>query len=157
MSEQQRVGVELPAEDLDVLIFTTGILAPSKRKETADGIEIDTSVSYLSRYVIIRAVADRLGKNRPGQPVVFVMGFPGLPTGCCACENNLNGDKCYNSLSIHGSTVVLNEALVLSMAKEAPNLHIYGLNPGLIASGEIRSAVLGTGCCFQCTEGCIAK
>jgi NAD(P)-dependent dehydrogenase (short-subunit alcohol dehydrogenase family) len=57
MREAQRVAVLLPAEDLDLLVFTTGIMAGPKREETAEGIERDMAVSYLSRLVIgVRSV-----------------------------------------------------------------------------------------------------
>jgi hypothetical protein len=49
MREAKRVGELLPAETLDLILFTTGILAAPKRQETPEGIERDTAVSYLSR------------------------------------------------------------------------------------------------------------
>ena len=78
MREARRVGSLLPAETLDLVIFTTGIFAAPKRQETAEGIERDIAVSYLSRLVMIREIAPRLAKNRPAasmKPRVFVMGF----------------------------------------------------------------------------------
>jgi NAD(P)-dependent dehydrogenase (short-subunit alcohol dehydrogenase family) len=45
MREAQRVAVLLPAEDLDLLVFTTGIMAGPEREETAEGIERDMAVS----------------------------------------------------------------------------------------------------------------
>jgi hypothetical protein len=53
-----------PAETLDLVIFTTGIFAAPRRQETAEGIERDMAVSYLSRLVLVREIAPRLGKNR---------------------------------------------------------------------------------------------
>src|SRR4051812_20451725 len=41
MREAERVGKALPAETLDLVIFTTGIFAAPKRQETAEGIERD--------------------------------------------------------------------------------------------------------------------
>jgi hypothetical protein len=80
MREADRVAGLLPAETLDSIVFTTGIMAAPQRQETADGIERDMAISFLSRLVILRAVAHRLGVDRPaGRPParVFVMGFPG--------------------------------------------------------------------------------
>ena len=65
MHEAQRVAALLPAETFDLFIFTTGIMAAPKRQETAEGIERDMAVSYLSRLVIVREIAPRLGKHRP--------------------------------------------------------------------------------------------
>ena len=39
MREARRVGKELPAETLDIVLFTTGIFAAPQRQETAEGIE----------------------------------------------------------------------------------------------------------------------
>jgi len=84
MREAKHVGELLPAETLDLVIFTTGILAAPKRQETPEGIERDMAVSYLSRMVIIREIVPRLGKNRPDasmKPRVFIWGFPGTGQG----------------------------------------------------------------------------
>ena len=64
MKQARRVAQELPAETLDTLILTTGIFAGKQRMESPEGIEIDLAVSYLSRFVIVREVAERLGKKR---------------------------------------------------------------------------------------------
>lgn len=56
----------MPAERLDLVIFTTGIFAARKRQETTEGIERDMAISYLSRLVIVREIAPYLDKNRPG-------------------------------------------------------------------------------------------
>lgn len=44
MSEAQRAAKLLPTEMLDLLIFTAGIFAGSKREETLEGIERDMAV-----------------------------------------------------------------------------------------------------------------
>jgi NAD(P)-dependent dehydrogenase (short-subunit alcohol dehydrogenase family) len=80
MREARRVAEKLPAEMLDMLIFTTGIFAAPQRQETAEGIERDLAVSYLNRLVILRSMAPRLGTQRPGarmKPRVFLMAYPG--------------------------------------------------------------------------------
>ena len=104
MREARRVAAVLPAETLDLVIFTTGIFAAPKRQETAEGIERDMAVSYLllSRLVLVREIAPRLGKNPPAAPMrprVFIMGYPGTgqagklddlnsenPTAACRCR-----------------------------------------------------------------------
>src|SRR5206468_971294 len=96
MREAQRVAQALPAETLDLVVFTTGIFAATKRQETAEGIERDMAVSYLSRLVILREIAPRLGKNRPAarmKPRVFIMGYPG--TGQAGAIDDLNAEKSY--------------------------------------------------------------
>jgi len=143
MREAQRVGSLLPAETLDLVIFTTGIFAAPKRQETAEGIERDMAVSYLSRLVMIRETASRLGKNRPAtsrRPRVFVMGFPGA--GRIGKLDDLNSEKSYASMAAHSNTIAGNEILVLDSAWRYPNASFFGLNPGGIKS-NIRSNWLG--------------
>jgi len=97
MREAQRIGSLLPAETLDLVIFTNGIMAAPKRQETAEEIERDMAVSYLSRLVMVREIASRLGKNRPAasmKPRVFIMGFPG--TGQIGKLDDLNGERSYS-------------------------------------------------------------
>jgi NAD(P)-dependent dehydrogenase (short-subunit alcohol dehydrogenase family) len=143
MREAQRVGASLPAETLDLVIFTTGIFAAPKRQETPEGIERDMAVSYLSRLVIAREIGPRLGKNRPvalTKPRVFIMGYPG--TGQAGKLDDLNAEKSYSSMAAHMNTVVGNEMLVLDSAKRYPNASFFGLNPGLIKT-NIRSNLVG--------------
>lgn len=54
MREAQRVAIELPAQTLDMVIFTTGIFAAPQRQETSERIERDLAVSYLNRLVMLR-------------------------------------------------------------------------------------------------------
>lgn len=80
MSEARRVGATLPVEALDVVLFTTGIIAGPSRQVTEDNIERDMAISYLSRLVALREMAPRLLQSRVSEttkPRVFVMGFPG--------------------------------------------------------------------------------
>ena len=142
MVEARRVGRELPA-DLDLVVMTTGIIAAPKREQTAEGIERDLAVSYLSRLAIVRELAPRLGQGRPAtaqRPRVFIMGFPG--TDQKAAVDDLNAEKKYDAMPQHMNTVAGNEALVLDAAVRYPNLGFFGLNPGLIKT-NIRSNVLG--------------
>jgi NAD(P)-dependent dehydrogenase (short-subunit alcohol dehydrogenase family) len=145
MREAKRVGEVLPAETLDIVVLTTGIFAAPKRQETAEGIERDMAVSYLSRLVILREIAPRLTTTRraaPMKPRVFVMGYPG--TGQGGMLDNLNGEKSYSAMPVHMNTVAGNEMLVLDAAKRYPNVRVFGLNPGLIET-DIRNNFLGEG------------
>jgi NAD(P)-dependent dehydrogenase (short-subunit alcohol dehydrogenase family) len=143
MREAQRVGKALPAETLDLLVFTTGIMAGPTREATAEGIERDMAISYLSRLVILREVAPRLGRNRPAarmKPRVFIMGFPGM--GQAGKLDDLNAEKAYGRWATHMNTVAGNEALVLDAAKRYPHATVFGLNPGFIKSNN-RSNLFG--------------
>ena len=143
MHEAQRVAAALPADILDLVIFTTGIMAGPKRQETAEGLERDMAVSYLSRMVIVREIGPRLGKQRPVAPMkprAFIMGFPG--TGQAGKLDDLNAEKSYSRWAVHMNTVAGNEMLVLDAAKRYPNATFFGLNPGIIGT-NIRSNLFG--------------
>lgn len=143
MREAQRVANELPAEMLDMVIFTTGIFAAPQRQETAEGIERDLAVSYLNRLVILRAIAPRLGTQRSSartKPRVFLMGYPG--SGQIGTPDDLNAEQSYKAMPAHMNTVAGNEMLVLDAAKRYPNATFFGLNPGLIKT-SIRDNFFG--------------
>jgi NAD(P)-dependent dehydrogenase (short-subunit alcohol dehydrogenase family) len=143
MSEARRIGRALPAEPLDLVIFTTGIMAGPKREITREGIERDLAVSYLSRLVILRDIAPRMGSALPAgsrKPRIFVMGFPG--SGQKATLDDLNSERSYGRMSAHMNTVAGNEALALDAAVRYPNVDVFGLNPGFVSTG-IRSNLFG--------------
>src|SRR5258705_10272732 len=56
MRGAKRVGQLLPAETLDIVVFTTGIFAAPRREETAEGIERDIAVRLVCRVVILRVI-----------------------------------------------------------------------------------------------------
>lgn len=143
MHEAQRVATVLPAEHLDMVIFTTGIFAAPQRQETAEGIERDLAVSFLNRLVILNAITSRLGIQRPvgrGKPRVFLMGYPG--TGQTGNADDLNAETSYNALPVHMNTVAGNEILVIHAASQYPRVAFFGLNPGLIKT-NIRDNFFG--------------
>lgn len=143
MSEARRVADALPAEQLDLLIFTTGIFSSPRRETTAEGIERDLATSYLNRFVMLRALAPRLGTGRAvgARPArVFVMAFPGA--GQAGDPDDLNSERAYRQMAAHMNTVAGNEALVLHAARTYPDLHVFGLNPGLVKT-NIRANVHG--------------
>jgi NAD(P)-dependent dehydrogenase (short-subunit alcohol dehydrogenase family) len=145
MREAKRVAEVLPGETLDLLVFTNGIFAAPKRQETAEGIERDMAVSYLSRLVILDEVAPKLGVARPGvrmKPRVFIMGYPG--TGQTGTLGDLDGEESYSAIKVHMNTVAGNGMMVLQGAKFYPNASFFGLNPGVIKT-NIRDNFLGPG------------
>ncbi|MEM9006089.1 MAG: SDR family NAD(P)-dependent oxidoreductase [Cyanobacteria bacterium P01_F01_bin.86] len=141
VSEQHRIGAELPVEDIGLLVFTVGILSPKLRETSIDGVEIDLAVSYLSRFVILRSVADKLGANLRSRARVFVMGAPGSNIG--GNPNDLNSEQSYSQFAAHAQTIAANEALVLDAVARYPEIDVYGLAPGLVATGAIRAPFLG--------------
>jgi NAD(P)-dependent dehydrogenase (short-subunit alcohol dehydrogenase family) len=143
MKEAERLGRELPVESADVVLMTTGIMAATTREVTAEGLERDMAISYLSRLALLRPLAPRLGTSRPAgaqRPRVFVMGFPG--TGQLGNADDLNAEASYAAFPVHMNTVAGNEVLVLDGARRYPSLRLFGLNPGLIKT-NIRANFLG--------------
>lgn len=144
MKDALRTARELPAEKMDLLVFTAGVMAAAKRSETKEGIESDLAVSYLNRHVMLREIAPRLGSSRANtrrKPRVFVFGFPG--TNQQGNIDDFNSERGYHFMAAHSNTVIGNEAMVLDAAKRYPGINFYGLNPGLIRSG-IRGNVVGS-------------
>lgn len=143
MKEAARLGRELPIEGLDTVVFTTGIIAAKTREQTAEGLERDMAISYLSRLAAVRELAPRLAATKAARPPrVFIMGFPG--TGQLGDVTDLNAERRYTAMDVHMNTVAGNEALVLDGARRYPGLRFFGLNPGLIKT-NIRSNMLGEG------------
>jgi NAD(P)-dependent dehydrogenase (short-subunit alcohol dehydrogenase family) len=143
MKEAARLGRELPVQGLDTVVFTTGIIAAKTREQTAERIERDMAISYLSRLAAVRELAPRLEATQAARPPrVFIMGFPG--TGQLGDVTDLNSERRYTAMDAHMNTVAGNEALVLDGARRYPGLRFFGLNPGLIKT-NIRSNMLGEG------------
>lgn len=143
MSEARRVANELAAEQLDLLIFTTGIISAPSREVTPEGIERDLAISYLNRVVMLRSVAPVLGSGRAAgarPPRVFIMGFPG--TGQTGDPDDLNSERAYRQMDVHMNTVAGNEALVIDAARAYSHLRVFGLNPGLVKT-KIRANFYG--------------
>jgi len=114
-------------ENLDILIFTQGIITPPARIDNGEGIEIDLAVSYIGRRVILEQLLERGAK--PDR--VFIMGFCGTEVSI----EDFNGQQNYRAFPQHMNTVAANDALVLGYRKRRPDIPIYGLNPGLIKTG----------------------
>lgn len=145
MKEAARLGRELPAERLDLVVFTTGIIAAPKREVTADGIERDLAVSYLNRLAILRGLAPRIGTDRPAGAArsrVFVMASPGH--GMAGDPDDINAERDYRAMDAHANTIAGNEILVLRAEKQFPGAAFYGLAPGLVKT-DIRANWLGAG------------
>jgi NAD(P)-dependent dehydrogenase (short-subunit alcohol dehydrogenase family) len=153
LSASKAFAAALPASSYDAIFITSGMVPGSKRVETAEGVEQDMAVSALSRVVLLEEMAPKLKADAR----VFVWGFPGT-AGLMkkAPIEDFNSEVAYSGAfeAAHMRTVVVNEALVQHYAVKG--MHIYGLNPGLIAT-DIRSSLHGGmgSCCGSCLEGCI--
>lgn len=143
MDASVRLGETLPIDGVDTVVLTAGIMAAKTREVTAEGIERDMAVSYLSRLGVLRTLAPRLEASAAGKrPRVFVMGFPGAGNPGDAAD--LNAERGYDAFGVHMNTVAGNEMLVLDARERYPRLGFFGLNPGLIKTA-IRANYLGDG------------
>jgi NAD(P)-dependent dehydrogenase (short-subunit alcohol dehydrogenase family) len=156
LKDARRLASELPAEQLDLVVMTTGIMAGPKRETTTEGIERDLAVSYLSRHVILDAIAPRLGRDRSEPRMkarVFVMGYPG--SGQKADVADLNSERRYGRMKAHMNTVAGNEALVVDAGRCFPDIDVFGLNPGFVKTG-IRGNLFGSKLLLTIVEGLTA-
>ncbi|MFD3583786.1 SDR family NAD(P)-dependent oxidoreductase [Streptomyces sp. NPDC058683] len=145
MREAVGLGRELPVEDCDLLLLTTGTFAGKVREETAEGLERDMAVSFLSRLAVLRELAGRLGSARTEKsfrPRVFVMGSPGWGELGTITDLNTEGD--YKAMKAHGNTLAGNEALALAGDSRFPGPSFFGLAPAVIKT-DIRANLLGDG------------
>ena len=129
------VQKDLKGLTFDTVVLCVGIISRPNLTRTSEGIEEDLAVSYLSRFVIsnelIKANA-LVGRKR-----VYIMGFPGEAVEPTDIED-INFERTeYKQWPAHMNTVILNEALVHELARRHPDLHVFGLNPGIIQT-EIR-------------------
>lgn len=139
----EAVASRIPAESLDIVLFTTGIFASPSREETAEGLERDLATSYLNRLEIIDNLAPRMrkGRNLPSfKPRIFLMGYPG--SGELGTIDDLNQEQSYGFMKAHMNTVAGNEALVIAGAEKYPHINFFGLNPGIVKT-SIRNNLLG--------------
>jgi NAD(P)-dependent dehydrogenase (short-subunit alcohol dehydrogenase family) len=141
MNTAKEIGETICGTDIaavDVVVFTTGILAKKEREESTEGIEMDMAVSYLSRLVIINYLTPRLKKAAR----VFIMGFPGTEQKYNL--EDMNCEKKYDAFGTHFNTIVGNEALVADWSSKENGILYYGLNPGLIRTGIRDNVYSGT-------------
>jgi len=131
---------DLKGKTFDTVVFCVGIITRPVLTRNSEGIEEDLATSYLSRFVI----SNKLIKANAlvGRKRLYIMGYPGediVPTDI----DDINIEKTeYKQFPVHLNTVALNEALVFELARRHPDLHVFGLNPGLIKTG-IRDNVHG--------------
>jgi hypothetical protein len=123
----------LQPQSIDTVVFTVGIVNGPVRRESNEGIELETAVSFLVRFVMTNALlsSDKLISTSTRKPRIFVMGFPGVPD--IPQLDDFNWERSWEAWPSHMNTVVANDALVMGVAKMQANaVNIYGLNPGVI-------------------------
>lgn len=131
----------LTGYDFNTVLFTVGIISTPERRTSEEGIELDTAVSFLSRYVMTQLL---LTSSSPSlNPVwsewkarIFIMGFPGNPA--VPQLTDFNWEKTpFKPWEAHMNTVIGNDALVENLSKLYPSVNVYGLNPGVLKTDII--------------------
>lgn len=143
MKSASELAKKLDVSQVDIVLFTTGIIAAPSKQITGEGLEKDMAVSYLNRLVMVRELVPRMQKTKSvfgTSPRVFYMAYPG--DGQLGNPEDLNSEKKYAPMKAHLNTVAGNEALVYDSAKRYENAHFYGLNPGIVRT-NIRDNLLG--------------
>jgi len=124
---------DLAGRKFDTVVMTVGIFSKAKLTKTSDGIEEDLAVSYLSRFVILNELIKAGGLE--GRKRVFIMGYPGENMEPVNIDDINFEQSPYKQMGAHFNTVIFNEVLVFELAKRHPDLHVFGLNPGIIQTG----------------------
>jgi NAD(P)-dependent dehydrogenase (short-subunit alcohol dehydrogenase family) len=137
---QELVQSQLKGRKFDTVVMTVGIITRSTLTRTPEGIEEDLAVSYLSRFVVLNELIK--AKAIEGRKRVFIMGYPGEDITPTSVEDMNFETTPYKQFPAHFNTVSFNEALVHELARRNTDLHVFGLNPGLIRTG-IRDNVHG--------------
>jgi len=130
---RELVQNELKGRTFDTVVFTVGIFSSKKIQRNSEGVEQDLATSYLSRFII----ANELIKANAiqGRKRIYVMGYPGEEQSPVDIED-INFERTdYSAFPAHFNTVVFNEALTYELARRHPDIHVFGLNPGLIQTG----------------------
>jgi NAD(P)-dependent dehydrogenase (short-subunit alcohol dehydrogenase family) len=139
----RNVARDLAAESFDALLLTHGIFAGPIREVTTEGLEKDLATSAMSRWVIVREMAPRLGRGRSSgrpKPRLFVWGLPGGERSLDLTD--IESTRNYRWQTAHSNTVVFNEALVRDTVVRFPEINVFGMNPGVIKT-NIMAGVLG--------------
>jgi len=141
----RKIEAAVSGRGVDLLILTTGIFAPSIRKETVDGLEWDFAVSTFSRYVLVKQLRSVFAEQKAGGRIarIFVMGFPGAAAKADFLADP-QGALHYDAMEQHMRTVQGNEAMVYALAKAQQDYAVFALNPGLIAT-DVRRELTGHG------------
>lgn len=145
MHNVQIVTERIAPYEFDTVLFTVGIVTTPERKASVEGIEMDTAVSFLSRFYMARLLAQSktLKATSPTRkPRVFVMGFPGHEGPPQMDDFNWENTTNWQPWAAHMNGVIGNDALVEKMAKFHPSLNVYGLNPGILKT-DIVAEFLG--------------
>ena len=118
------------------VVLAAGVTAAgSAREATGEGVERSLAVSYLSRVALLDRMLARLDRLREQPPRVFVLGAPG--TLGAALVEDLDFERSpFDPAQAQLNAVLGNQVMVHKLAeKHVDAVRLYGLNPGLIATG----------------------
>ena len=137
--EQQIAAADKIADpqSLHLLIFTVGMWGEKQRQDNGDGVELQLAVSYLARRVMLDRLLER---NLNPKCRVFIVNKCGADASKIEVSD-FNGERDYDWKQQRLHAMVANDALILGMRKHYPNsLRIWGLNPGVVPSTDLRTS-----------------
>mmetsp|Transcript_50346 Transcript_50346/g.162959 ORF Transcript_50346/g.162959 Transcript_50346/m.162959 type:complete len:341 (+) Transcript_50346:119-1141(+) len=142
MQTAQAAGRKLGTRKFNNVIFTLDFISGDTKMLSKEGIEMNTAVYFLSRFVMIdELLSAGLGASPSRKPRVFSMAFPGVPD--VPQFEDLNWDSTpWASWKAHKNAVVAQDAVVLGLSKRHPDVNFFGLNPGIIKT-DILASFLG--------------
>jgi NAD(P)-dependent dehydrogenase (short-subunit alcohol dehydrogenase family) len=109
---------------IDALVMGAHRLRP-RRTQTADGLETTFALYYLSRYVLLHALADRLTRGA----VVLNLSGPGITAGAVQWDD-LQLTRRYSSMRANLQAGRANDLLGIAFAEQHPDLRYIAYNPG---------------------------
>ena len=146
MHNVQTVTERIAPYEFNTVLFTVGIVTTPERKVSVEGIEMDTAVSFLSRFYMARLLAQSKTLKAPSptrKPRLFIMGFPGHEGPPQMEDFNWENKTNWQPWAAHMNGVIGNDALVEKMAKFHPSINVYGLNPGILKTDIVANFLGG--------------
>jgi len=110
---------------IDALVLGAHRLQP-RRTETAEGLEATFALYYLSRYVLVHALAGALAGG-----VVLNLSGSGLTAGAVAWDD-LQLTRRYSSIRANLNAGRANDLLGVAFAERHPDVHYVAYNPGFV-------------------------
>ena len=135
MRETERLAAEVSArvDALHCLVLSAGMVR-GRRVLTSEGIESNFALGYLSRFVLVRRLAERIGcAAAPGILIVN-----GAARNGKIHYDDLNLTHNFGTLRAVFQLCEANDVLVLELARRLPGVTVLGLKVGVVRT-NIRS------------------
>ena len=135
MRETERLATQVSArvDALDCLVLCAGMVR-GRRVLTSEGIESNFALGYLSRFVLVRRLAECIGRAR--LPRILVIN--GAARNGTIYYDDVNLTRNFGTLRAIRQLCEANDILVLELARRWPGVTVLGLKVGVVRT-NIRS------------------